>query len=267
MERGIEAAFELEDSELTAELLPPDDGPRRRMLFTEAAEGGAGVLRRIQHERGALAEAAKTALEICHFDRDTGADEGGPAEGEKCARGCYACLLTYGNQTHHRQLSRHAAQPLLLRLSEARTEREDRGESRSERFRRLAPAASGPGSPVSAPEAPAPESPSPTPVEADLAALVADGDLLGWLRAKGYRIPDEVHVAVPEADARPDLVFHLDGADLAVFVDVAGHAPGDGRDLEAGYRLEEAGWDVLRFPTDADWDAIADLNATYFHLR
>ena len=39
LERGIEAAFELEDSELTAELLPPDDGPRRRMLFTEAAEG------------------------------------------------------------------------------------------------------------------------------------------------------------------------------------------------------------------------------------
>ncbi|MFE9111085.1 protein kinase [Streptomyces collinus] len=279
LERGIEAAFELEDSELTAELLPPDDGPRRRMLFTEAAEGGAGVLRRIQHEKSALAEAAKTALEICHFDRDTGEDEGGPADGEKCARGCYACLLTYGNQTHHRQLSRHAAQPLLLRLAEARTEREDRGESRSERFRRLAPAASGPGSPVSAPAtdgsgsvspnaaATGTGNTSPTPVEADLAALVADGDLLGWLKAKGHRLPDEVRVPVPEADACPDLVFHLDGADLAVFVDVPGHAPGADRDLEAGYRLEEAGWDVLRFPTDADWDAIADHNATYFHLR
>lgn len=104
-------------------------------------------------------------------------------------------------------------------------------------------------------------------MEADLAALVADGDLLGWLRAKGYRLPDDVRVRVPEADACPDLVFHLDGADLAVFVDVPGHTADTGRDLEAGYRLEEAGWDVLRFPTDADWDAIADHNATYFHLR
>ncbi|MFG3199811.1 protein kinase [Streptomyces sp. NPDC048208] len=250
LERGIEAAFELEDSELTAELLPPDEGPRRRMLFTEAAEGGAGVLRRIQHEKDALAKAAKTALEICHFDPDTGEDEGGPADGERCARGCYACLLTYGNQTHHRQLSRHAAQPLLLRLSEARTEPEDRGESRSERFRRLAPAST-----------------SPTPVEADLAALVAQGDLLGWLRAKGYRLPDEASVLVPEAGACPDLVFRLDGANLAVFVDLPGRAPDSTRDIEAGYRLEDAGWDVVRFPTDADWDTIADTNALYFQIR
>ncbi|NED53305.1 DUF1998 domain-containing protein, partial [Micromonospora aurantiaca] len=59
LERGIEAAFELEDSELSSELLPPDDGPRDRMLFTEAAEGGAGVLRRMQSTPGALAEAAE----------------------------------------------------------------------------------------------------------------------------------------------------------------------------------------------------------------
>ncbi|WGP08716.1 protein kinase [Streptomyces sp. SH5] len=259
LERGIEAAFELEDSELTAELLPPDDGPRRHMLFTEAAEGGAGVLRRIQHDKGALARAARTALEICHFDPDTGEDQGRPTDDEKCARGCYACLLTYANQAHHRQLSRHAAHPLLVRLASARTEREDRGESRSEQFRRLAPA-------VSSGDA-ASESVSLTPVEADLAALVARGDLLGWLRAKGYRLPDEVNVLVQAAGARPDLVFRLDGANLAVFVDLPGLAADSTRDFEAGYRLEDAGWDVLRFPTDADWDTITDNNAAYFHLR
>ncbi|MEV5383425.1 protein kinase [Streptomyces sp. NPDC052721] len=255
LERGIEAAFELEDSELTAELLPPDDGPRRRMLFTEAAEGGAGVLRRVQHDKDALAEAARTALEICHFDPDTGEDEGGPEDGEKCARGCYACLLTYANQTHHRQLSRHAAHPLLVRLAHARTRREDRGESRSERFRRLAPTAA------------SQNTASPTPVEADLAALVARGDLLGWLKAKGYRLPDEVNAFVDGAAARPDLVFRLDGANLAVFVDVPGRTADSTRDLEAGYRLEDAGWDVLRFPTDADWDTLVEHNAAYFHLR
>ncbi|MET9656216.1 protein kinase [Streptomyces sp. NPDC006510] len=261
LERGIEAAFELEGSELTAELLPPDDGPRRRILFTEAAEGGAGVLRRIQHDKDALARAARTALEICHFDPETGEDEGGPAEGEKCARGCYACLLTYANQTHHRNLSRYSAQPLLARLATARTEREDRGESRSERFRRLAPAAN------SDTETPRAAAPAATPLETDLGALVASGDLLGWLRAKGFRLPDEVKVLVPEAGACPDLVFRLNGANLAVFVDVPGRAADSTRDIEAGYRLEEAGWDVLRFPTDADWDAITEHNTTYFHLR
>ena len=51
-----------EDSELTSELLPPDDGPRNRMLFTEAAEGGAGVLRLMQSAHSALARAAAEAL-------------------------------------------------------------------------------------------------------------------------------------------------------------------------------------------------------------
>ncbi|WP_281911153.1 protein kinase domain-containing protein [Streptomyces olivaceus] len=262
LERGIEAAFELEDSELTAELLPPDDGPRRRMLFTEAAEGGAGVLRRIQHDRDALAEAARAAVEICHFDPDTGEDKERPADGEKCARGCYACLLTYANQSHHRLLSRHAAHPPLARLTGAQTLREDRGESRSEQFRRLAPAVARTGATQGGAAAPAP-----TPVEADLSALVAAGDLLGWLRAKGYRLPDDAHTFVAAAGACPDLVFHLEGADLAVFVDLPGRTADSTRDVEAGYRLEEAGWDVLRFPADADWDAIVDHNAAYFQLR
>ncbi|TXS15324.1 hypothetical protein, partial [Streptomyces sp. wa22] len=72
---------------------------------------------------------------------------------------------------------------------------------------------------------------------------------------------------VPEAGACPDLVFRLDGASLAVFVDVPGHPADATRDLEAGYRLEDAGWDVVRFPTDADWDAITGHQAAYFHLR
>ncbi len=239
LERGIEAAFELEDSELTAELLPPEDGPRRRMLFTEAAEGGAGVLRRIQHEKDALAKAARTALEICHFDPDTGEDLGGPSEHEKCARGCYTCLLTYANQGHHRQLSlRHrpsAAAAPGKRPHRAggpgrvpqrgvpqagsggdgrRHGRHHGGRGDSRRCREL---------PVSVP----------TPLETDLAALVAQGDLVGWLKAKGYRLPDEVDVFVDAAAARPDLVFRLNGVHLAVFVDTPDRLTDSSRDVEA----------------------------------
>ncbi|PZT77521.1 MULTISPECIES: protein kinase domain-containing protein [unclassified Streptomyces] len=254
LERGIEAAFELEDAELTAELLPPDDGPRRRVLFTEAAEGGAGVLRRIQHDKRALAEAARTALEICHFDPADGTDDGGPSADEKCARGCYECLLTYGNQGVHRQLSRHSARPLLLRLASATTVKEDRGESRTEQFRRLA--------------AQTPERPSAgTPLEADLAALVEAGDLLGWLRAKGHRLPDESGTLVPEAAARPDFVFRPGGANVAVFVDSPSHGADPSRDGGAVERLEDAGWEVLHFAPGTDWDAIVASNLGYFRTR
>ena len=69
LERGIEAAFQLEDSELDSELLPGRTRDRRsRMLLIESAEGGAGVLRRLQAEPARLARAAPMALEIAHFD-------------------------------------------------------------------------------------------------------------------------------------------------------------------------------------------------------
>ena len=98
LERGVEAAFQLEDSELSSEALPDLDG-RGRMLLTESAEGGAGVLRRLVTEPDALATIARTALEIAHFDPDTGDDLGhAPGRSERCERACYDCLLSYGNQ-------------------------------------------------------------------------------------------------------------------------------------------------------------------------
>ena len=115
LERGIEAVFQLEDSELDSELLPPEDGPRDRMLFTESAEGGAGVLRRLQAEKDAIARAAREALRIAHFDPDTGADLGGRDAGHPCGKACYDCLLSYRNQLVHELIDRHRARDLLLR--------------------------------------------------------------------------------------------------------------------------------------------------------
>ncbi|WHM39389.1 DUF1998 domain-containing protein [Streptomyces sp. BPTC-684] len=58
LERGIEAHFQLEDSELESENLP-DAERRGRTLFVESAEGGAGVLRRLYDDEGALARVAR----------------------------------------------------------------------------------------------------------------------------------------------------------------------------------------------------------------
>ncbi|WP_439655923.1 protein kinase domain-containing protein [Lentzea sp. HUAS TT2] len=237
LERGIEAAFELEDSELTSELLPPDEGLRDRMLFTEAAEGGAGVLRLMQSEQGAFTRAARVALGICHFDED-GVDMGGPHPDRPCARGCYECLLTYGNQLNHGAIDRHSVLDLLQRMAGARALTTGSGESRSEQLRRLT----------------------------DQSDSQLEGRLIAWLKERGLRLPDEAQTLVHEALARPDFVYRLRGTNVAVFVDgpVHQHAVVAERDREAEERLIDKGWDVVRFPHDADWAAIVEQNQRYF---
>ncbi|WP_328584051.1 protein kinase domain-containing protein [Streptomyces sp. NBC_00370] len=247
LERGIEATFELEDAELSSELLPPDDGHRNRILFTEAAEGGAGVLRRLQAEKGALAKAARQALSICHFDTD-GTDQKGPHPDRPCALGCYECLLTYGNQLNHALINRHSVSHLLVRLASATAARESRGESRSEQYRRLLVQSHA----------------EPTTVEASAADLAAQGDFLGWAKARGLRLPDEPGTFLTEANATPDYVYRLPGVNLAVFVDLADTDQDTFRDEDAEDRLFNARWDVVRFPHGADWDAIAAANSGYF---
>ncbi|TAP27839.1 DEAD/DEAH box helicase [Arthrobacter sp. S41] len=110
VERGIEAVFQLEDSELTSELLPDAD-ERGRILLVEAAEGGAGVLRRLQSEPDALAKVAAKALDILHIDPATGQDLD-----DACIRGCYRCLLSYGNQRVHEKIDRRTVRELLWGL-------------------------------------------------------------------------------------------------------------------------------------------------------
>lgn len=119
LERGIEARFQLEDSELLSEQLP-DAEERGRILLTEAAEGGAGVLRRLQSDATALPDAAKESLRIIHVNPETGADIEGA-----CGAGCYRCLLSYSNQMDHERIDRRVVVPLLLQLSRATVRPDD----------------------------------------------------------------------------------------------------------------------------------------------
>ncbi|MFI2712230.1 protein kinase [Micromonospora sp. NPDC018662] len=237
LERGIEAAFELEDSELTTELLPPNEGPRERMLFTEAAEGGAGVLRQMQSDPQALASAAAEALTICHFGPD-GTDLQDPTDEDACARGCYDCLLTYGNQLTHHLIDRTLIRDLLLRFAAARATSTGQGESRTEQLQRLS----------------------------DQSDSALEKKLITWLKQRGLRLPDEAQTLVTEALAQPDYVYRLPGATVAVFVDgpVHDYEAVAQRDRDAEERLRDAGWDVIRFPHDGDWSAIAAEHAYCF---
>ena len=108
LQRGIEALFQLEEQELNSEIL--GEGLRRRILFWEAAEGGAGVLRRLVEEPDALLQVARSALEICHFDTAL-------PEDHDCARACYRCLLSFTNQAFHAMINRHTIAALLRTLA------------------------------------------------------------------------------------------------------------------------------------------------------
>jgi hypothetical protein len=111
--RGIATAFQLEEQELSSERLGV--GVSSRLIFWEAAEGGAGVLRRLVEEPDALARAARAALDVCHFQPD-GRERDDAGE---CTRACYRCLLSYSNQPDHALLDRQAIRDLLVELAQA----------------------------------------------------------------------------------------------------------------------------------------------------
>ena len=121
LKNAIQVCYQLEDNELATELLPNRVEPRLLLLY-ESAEGGAGVLRRLLDDPHAFALVARTALEVCHFDPDSGEDRGGPeGSGDGCEAACYDCLMHYGNQPVHRRLDRQKIKDVLRLVSQAQT--------------------------------------------------------------------------------------------------------------------------------------------------
>lgn len=192
LERGIEATFELEDSELLSERLP-DNEERGRFLLVEAAEGGAGVLRRLQAEEDALARAAAEALRIIHVDPATGEEQD-----DACVRGCYHCLLSYSNQLVHEMIDRRLAVDTLRAVAAGRTVPQE---------------TAAPGSTTAWREAEAPE--------------VNDrvAEILEAIRNAGGRHPDKIGSVVD--GVRVDLIYESAAVPTAVVVD----DPSDARDV------------------------------------
>ncbi len=233
LERGVEAAFQLEDSELSGERLP-DATEMGRMLFNESAEGGAGVLRRLQAEPEALATAARKALEIAHFDPDTGQDLGqAPGAHERCERACYDCLLSYSNQLDHELIDRHSIKDLLMELSCSKAVAAGSGSSRQETIERLVARCG-------------------NDLERRFIETLVAGD---------FALPTGARELVEAARVRPDFVYRS-ASPVAVFIDGSAHE-GEEQHAGADERLFDVGWDVIRLGHD-DWAAVLHKRSDVF---
>jgi hypothetical protein len=201
--------------------LLPDDDQQGRFMIVEAAEGGAGVLRRFQGEEDAIRKVARLALEIVHVDPETGADLS-----DACVRGCYRCLLTYGNQASHQLIDRRLAVPVLLRLLGSTTL---------------------PGTPSEPPPTTMPPGPvAPVPETAS-----AVQKALAYLVAHGLNQPAATASTVEGVPV--DLVFPQARA-VVVFIDTEREPK---IDLDP---LTFNGWEVMAWPPD---DPFEDLVAAH----
>jgi superfamily II DNA/RNA helicase len=183
LERSIQTVYKLEQSELDSERLGKDG---ERLLFWEAAEGGAGVLSQILEDPQSFQKLALSALEICHFIEDK----------PSCAQACYECLLSYGNQWDHPLLNRHIIGDFLNRLRGSKLDRHAIGLSREEQYQKLL-AQTDPNS------------------KFERVVLTAMFD-------RGLKLPDTAQMYIPEAKCKPDFVYN-NGVKIAIFCDGSVH--------------------------------------------
>ena len=100
--RAIETEHVLEAGELLGEALPTRDD-RKAILFYEASEGGAGVLKRMMDGPERWQRLAEVALDLMHYQH-TGDDL--EDKDDACVAGCYRCILSYYNQPDHELIDR-----------------------------------------------------------------------------------------------------------------------------------------------------------------
>ena len=194
-----------------------------------AAEGGAGVLRRLVDEPDALPEAARTAL------RDRPLRPGH-------RRGHQRRRTRHGQERCERGLLRLPA--LLRQPARARPDRPAPGPRPAAQARRRATVGH------------AAASRRTTGVISRSRQNPGAAEFVDWLAARGQRLPDEARRVEAEG-TRPDFVYRLPDGNAAVFVDGPVHDAGRTRTrTRREERLGDLGWSVIRVRHDDDWAAV-----------
>jgi len=228
LKSALQLAYELEDRELSVESLPSRK-KRNAILIYEAAEGGLGALGRVLATPDELSRIARIALELCHFDPQTGEDRRhAPHAREDCEAACYDCLLSYTNQRDHDILDRKSIKNVLMELANCQVEASPSPLSRGEHMKRLLRV-----------------------VGSDL-----EREWLNHLQAADCNLPSHAQRLFEACSTRPDFIFERQKT--VIYVDGPHHDYPERakRDLQQIECMEDAGWTVIRFTHRDDWDAI-----------
>jgi len=238
LKNAIQRVFELEDNELSAEAMPSRDN-RKTILFYEATEGGAGVLKRVI-DKDNFKKVVRAAIEICHYDPDTFADQKRAKHAkENCEAACYDCLMSYANQTDHELLDRQAIIDILKNLLNSNLDQSSNSLPRSELYQQLK----------------------------NLAGSKLEIKWLDLIYQNGYILPTHAQELIESCQTRPDFLYK--DKHCAVFIDGPIHDQLDkiAEDKRITEDLENRGWYVLRFRYDADWEKILSENPNIFGTK
>ncbi|MCG9890763.1 MAG: DEAD/DEAH box helicase [Thermosynechococcaceae cyanobacterium MS004] len=214
LERSIQATYKLEDDELCSERL----GQGRSILFWEAAEGSAGVLAQLLQDEKAFRVIAQNALDIAHFLQPK----------ESCTQACYECLLSYRNQPDHAVLNRHMIRTALEELADCQLVMDINERERQQQYYQLLQGLD-PNSPL-------------------------EREVLDYLYHSGLRLPDAAQHFIPEANCKPDFVYHQPA--IAVFCDGSIHELQD-QQLQDSHSRDElrhnSSFLIMELVHDQDW--------------
>jgi len=184
--RGIQIAFDLEESEVEGIVARRGAEPGYDIILYETSEGGTGAIRALTEPEG-FETVVLRARELMH---DTAPEEG-------CNRACYECLLSYHNQREHYYLDRKLVLPFLRSFKKVSiTLLGSEDETKDQRLQRLMQAC-----------------------ESSLEKRV-----LKKIHEEGLPLPDEAQHVIYAGDkpvAKPD--FYYSAQKIAVFVDGPDH--------------------------------------------
>ena len=229
--QAIQQYFQLEPRELACEPLPSRND-RKELLFYESSEGGAGVLRQIVEDRKVFPALARLALDVCHYDPDTGEDLGKKI----CGKACYECLLDYFNQPDHEHLDRNSVRNLLMELTKSTCQPSGGTGSQEERMNSLR-----------------------NRCDSEL-----EKKWLKMLDSMGLRLPSHAQYEISKCRTRPD--FYYEDYNAAIYIDGPPHDAKDQitNDERITRDLMEIGYAVIRFHHEADWPAIFRRHSDVF---
>jgi hypothetical protein len=202
----------------------PSAKERHEILFYEASEGGAGVLRQLVEDPKAMPLLARQALEICHFDPDTLEDKAV----NTCGKACYECLLDYANQPDHLILDRYLIKNVLGELARSECKPSGGAGSRSDRMAALR----------------------------KLCDSGLEKKWLDYIDALTLRPPSDAQYLIESCSTKPDFFYRE--YNVAIYVDGPPHdeAHQIKADEEITARLLDRGYIVVRFHHEADWKEI-----------